>query len=116
MQLHFLLIQDGKILGGGRKPLELPYSQLRCFVSWKIVAGVECAAGRWVIGTVVEYEARNGAQYYRINSPSDGYMRQLMRLHDSVHILFNRIQTCQDGGLFDDHNHLPKIELFDSMK
>jgi hypothetical protein len=116
MQLHFLLIQNGKILGGGRKPLQLPYSKLDPEQSWRIVAGVECAAGRWVIGNVVTYTARPDTLFYRVTSPRDGYMRKFDRIENSVQILFEKIRIYESQGGYNDHANLTHIELWDSER
>lgn len=104
-------MQNGKILGGGSKPSQLPFSKLDRKQSWEIVAGLE--PPRKIIRPVVMFEAWPNAKFYRITSPMDGYARLLGNANDAIELLYERILVSERCGDFDESVTLPLIKLWE---
>lgn len=117
--LTFILMQGNKMLSASESPLMLDTTKLDTNKSWRIVAGVKDNGygSREIIGPVASYIAHESWRgFWRITSPSDGYMRLIGKTGTSFEVVKDRLRTLFQTGKLSDYANLAKVELLDGAE
>lgn len=106
----FLLVQSGKVISAGEKPINLWGTELDESYDWAVYIGhINEFGKREVVAPVALVEGLEpGAATCRISSPADGYSRLIGAVNPILPIVKLRLNALHKSNLFTDLCNLPQ--------